>query len=905
MSVVRFQVEYRRFLPGCAAGLAEKTALVELSVQGDLTGALSAEQRIRAAAPTLCPGEPLYGVAETDWPDAFLLSGPADVDDAALGWLGTWVVALTVAIQRWGRDPVLRGRLLAAGQGRLRLAVPWHRTDFFDHALAAATQLITEWLPACPDTQPAWLTWLKGDAATTDPLAGHFGDRWPHIQAGGLRPNTLRFIEAASRRGIPFEIRPSFVQFGWGVNLERMDLGLTGRTSWIGMAMARNKRFANQTLGAAGLPVPRLIQVSTAQEALQAADELGWPVVIKPLDQDGATAVTPGIGDPAHLCAAFEAADRASPGAVVVEQHCPGEDYRFLVVGGRVLHVVRRTAAHVVGDGLRTVRLLVDQVNEDPRRGTQRYSLLRALRLDADAVDLLAEQALSPDSVPPAGQRVRLSRTANISSGGTAEDVTASTHPENIALAERAARIIGLDIAGIDFLCSDINRSWREVGAAICEVNGQPGFRPHWLADPERDINGEVLDILFEGRAARIPTAAVTGTNGKTTTAEMLYRIWMSAGRRAAVCTTAVLRIGDQIVSTENLSGQPGGRIMLNDPGVEAAVLEMPRKGLIYYGHPCDRYEVAALLNVQDDHLGVDGIDTLEQMAELKAEVLQRATRAVVVNAEDPLCLAMRGRASAGRHILVARNPDVGAIAEHRRGGGEAVFIDTRRGRRRIILATGSAETELMAVDEVPATMDGLLVCNESNALFAAGLAWAHGIDHDAIRRGLSAFRNSADQNPGRYNFVNGLPFDVVVDFAHNPDGVRAVCAVATARPVTGRRLLCGLNVGNRHPAHLDALAGDLAAAFDDFVLGCDPALVGGCPEYAGDDPAAAMLGKWSGLLWGRGVDPARITIEADRGAALRDTLDRARAGDLVVLLADWDEAQQAIDQWRSRAGHT
>ena len=905
MTDVRLRVEYRRFLSGCTAGLAEKTVLVELSVQGEFAGVSAADHRIRRVAPTLCPGEPFYGVAEADWPDAFLVSGPADVDDETLRWLGNWVVALTVAIQRWGREPVWRGRLLAAGQGRLRLALPWHRPEIFDEALTAATQLIPGWLQAASATEPPWRDWLKGDSSTSNPLTVHFGGRWPEIQAGGLGPNSLRFIEAALRRGMPFDVLPSFVQIGWGANAERLDLGLTGATSWISMAMAKNKRVANQMLAAAGLPVPRQIQVGTAAEAMQAADELGWPVVVKPLDQDGATEVTPGIGNPERLYSAFDGANRVSRGAVLIEQHCAGEDYRLLVAGGRVLHAVRRTPAQVIGDGERTVRQLVDQINGDPRRGRQRDSLLRALTIAADSVELLAEQGLSPDSVPPVGRPVWLSRTANISSGGTAEDVTGSAHPDNIALAERAARIIGLDIAGIDLICPDISRSWREVGAAICEVNGQPGFRPHWLADPERDINGEILDILFAGRSARIPTAAITGTNGKTTTAEMLYRIWMAAGRRAGVCTTALVRIDDQIVSTENLSGQPGARIILNDPGVEAAVLEMPRKGLIYFGHPCDRYDVAALLNVQDDHLGVDGIHTLEQMAELKAEVLQRATRAIVVNAEDPLCMAMRVRASAGRHILVARTPEVGALAEHRRGGGEAVFLDTRGGRRMIVLAAGATETELMPIDDVPATMNGLLACNESNALFAAALAWAHGIDHDAVRRGLASFRNSADHNPGRYNFIGGLPFDVVVDFAHNPDGVRALCAVVTELPVSGRRLLCSVNVGSRHPAHLEAVAGLVASSFDEFVLGCDPVLVGACTEYAGDDPVASMLDRWAGSLRAQGVDPSRITVEADRRAALRAALDRARAGDLVVLLADWHEARDVVDHWRGDTGTT
>ena len=748
MTGVELRVEQRRFLRACTAGLSEKTALVELSVHGDVIRNPLAESRIRAGASALCPGEPLYGLTDKDWPTAFLVTDHAAARDGdeSLRWLGGWVVALTVAIQRWGRDPVWRGRVSRAEPGRLILAVPWYRSPLFDAALSLALTLIADW--------------LRADQAGPDPDLDHyFNGRWADVQAGGLGPNTLRFIEAAVRRGMPFDVLPSFVQIGWGCNAERFDLALTGSTSWMAMGIAKNKGKTHQTLADAGLPVPRAALVSDAEQARAVADELGWPVVVKPLDQDGGEGVVVGIADADRLGKAFDQANRLSPGGVLIEQHCPGDDYRLLVVRGRVLQAVRRTPAQVIGDGLCTVTGLVEQANADPRRGTQRYSLLKELVLDADALDCLAEQGLGPDSVPSQGRPVRLSRTANISAGGTATDVTSIAHPDNISLAARAARITGLDIAGVDFLCPDITRSWRDVGAVICEVNGQPGFRPHWLADPDRDINGEVLDIVFGGRPARVPTAAIAGTNGKTTTAEMLYRIWTAAGRRTGVCTTAVLRIGDDIVSTDNLSGQPGARIILNDPGVQAAVLEMPRKGLIHFGHHCDRYDVAALLNVQDDHLGVDGIDTLEQMAELKAEVLQRATEAIVVNAQDPLCLAMRARAATDRHILVARTPDVDAVAQHRRDGGEAVFLDDRGGRPWIILATGGSQTELMAVHDVPATMNGVLRFNEDNALFAAALAWAQGIDAETIRRALSSFENSAEHNPGRYNIIGGLPF--------------------------------------------------------------------------------------------------------------------------------------------------
>lgn len=886
MTDLELRLENRRFFRGCTAGLAEPTAIVDLAVRGADCVNETAE-RVRAGLSALYPAEPLFGISAAGWPSAFLR---ADVPahDEHTHRLGGWVVASTVAIQRWCRDPVWQGRVLDAESDRLRLAIPWYRYDVFDSALTLATQLISCWLTSTDVT------------ATLDELAEN---RWENIQSEGLGPNSLRFIEAAVRRGMPFDILPSYVQIGWGANAERFDLALTGRTSSIATILARYKFKASRTLAGQCIPVPPARLVADAEQAQRAAEEFGWPVVIKPADLDGAAGVAPGIGDMDSLVRAFDQANRLSPGNVMLERHCAGDDHRLLVVHGRTLQVARRTPACVTGDGVRTIRQLVDAVNADPRRGTGRYSLLRVLTLGSDELECLAEQGVNPDSVPPAGVVVQLSRTANISSGGTAEDVTAIAHPDNLALAARATRVIGLDIAGIDFLCPDITRSWREVGGVICEVNGQPGFRPHWLADPARDINGEVLDILFAGRSGRIPTAAIAGTNGKSTTSEMLHRIWTTAGMLTGVCTTARVRIGEEVVSTDNLSGEPGARIILNDPGVQAAVIEMPRKGLLLFGHYCDSYDVAALLNVQDDHVGVDGIDSLEQMAELKAEVLQRATQAIVVNAEDPLCLAMRTRAVANRHILVSRTSAAPAVVDHRRQAGEAVFLDIRHQRPWIVVASGDAEVELMAVHDVPATMNGLLTFNESNALFAAAVAWAQGVDPDVIRMALSTFENSADHNPGRFNFIRGLPFDVLVDFAHNPDGVRGVCSVAAELPVTGRRLLCSVNIGSRHPGHVETLAPALAQSFDRFVVSCDPKLVGGCPEYAGPDPAARMADRFRRLLVEHGVGAERVAVETDPHTAVRVALSQARPGDLVVLLVDLGVAETVVSQWLTETG--
>lgn len=865
-----------RLLPGCSAGLAERTALVELTVRGDPD--LRADERFRAAVPTLCPEEPLHGVAESDWPAAFLV--------ARRHPLGDWVVAWTVALQRWARDPVWRGRTVRWEPGRLLLAIPWRRQALFGDALDLAVRLIAQW------SQPTV------DPAEVQALIRGFRAGLPTAQDGGLLPNTLRFVQAAVERDIPFDILPSWVQLGWGARAERIDSSFTGHTGVIATMNARNKFKASRTLADAGLPLPTGEVVDGFERAAEVAARLGWPVVVKPLDADQGTGVVPGIRDSGSLRRAVEAAARITPGSVVVERHVAGADHRLLVVRGRLLMAVRRIPGGVTGDGVSTVARLVDRVNADPRRGAGARSLLRRLVIDDQAIDCLSEQGLTVNSVPQEGRRIALRRTANISTGGTAVDVTADIHPDNRSLAERAARIVGLDIAGIDFICTDISRSWREVGGAICEVNAQPGFRPHWIADPDRDVNGEILDLVFDRRPSRIPTAAIAGTNGKSTTAAMLQHMWSTAGVRAGVCTTQAVRIGEETISTDNLSGLPGARMLLTDPIVEAAVIEMPRKGLIYFGHPCDRYDVAALLNVQDDHIGVDGVDTMQQMADLKAEVLDRATEAVVVNADDPLCLAARTGATAARHILFAGDPDNPALADHRGSGGDAVFIDRNGDTRWIVLASGATQIPLIAVSDIPATMDGLLRCNELNAMAAAALGWAQGIGIDHIRNALAGFSNSSVQNPGRFNLIDGLPFRVLLDYAHNPDGIAEVCALVAKLPVDGRRLLCTLTLGSRHRRHISAAAPHLADVFDDFVIGCDPERVVRSVDYAGPDPVSAMLSGVRDELMGNGVPAERIHLEADPRAAIRDVLRRGRPGDLVVVLAEPEDAFAVLGEF-------
>lgn len=695
------RLESRRFIDGCWAGLPERTALVDFAVS-DVVVDAAVEDRLRTGAIGLCPEEPLIGVGASDWPDGLLLAcpdWPTAAGSAGAERVAAWLAAITVAIQRWAREPVWRGRIVEVQQDRVRVAVPWYRAQFLDQALEVAVSVVNQCVQPALQLPGAVLTWLGGGggAQPVRTLRQRFGDDWQTIQNNGLSPYTLRIAQSAAALGMPVDVLPSCVQIGWGAGAQRFDMTFTKDTSWIASGLAKNKMKCNRTLAAEGVPVPKATMVGTIEQAEWAAETLGWPVVVKPFNQDQGLGVTARIKDGATLRQAFDEAARYSPGNVIVEQHIDGDDYRLLVVHGQTLQVVRRTAAGVIGDGVHTVTELMDGVNAHPWRGKDPFSRLKLLVLDDLALGCLEQQGLRPDSIPEPGRSVWLRRIANVSSGGTAEDVTEITHPDNRALAERAARIVGLDVAGMDLLSTDISRSWRDVGGAICEVNSQPGFRVHWLANPDRDLEGEMLQILFGGRSPRIPIAAVIGAGQAARTARDVQEIWTAAGIAAGLCTTDGVWIGNDTVSSEDLTGLRGVRALLVDPGVQAGILQLPVERLLREGHPCDGYDVLAVI----DGAGVDD-----------ADAVQRARSALVLNADDPACLALRSLTSR-RIILVTADPGQPAVAEHRRAAGDVVFTDVDG---RIIGASGERDTVLRTGPNTPSSM------------FAAAVAWALGL---------------------------------------------------------------------------------------------------------------------------------------------------------------------------------
>ncbi len=613
----------------------------------------------------------------------------------------------------------------------------------------------------------------------------------------GLGPSTQALVDAARRRGIPVTRLDdhSLIQLGWGARQRRLRASVTDRTGLVAAELAGDKDQAKALLAAVGCPVAPGVVARTAEEAVARARPLKRPVVVKPLDGNHGRGVTIGLQADAEIAAAFAAA-AAHSRRVVVEEQLPGHDHRVLVVDGRVVAVAERVPAHVVGDGERTIAALVEALNADPRRGEGHENLLTRIRLDDRAAqETLARQGLTADSVPAEGQRVFLRMTANLSSGGVAIDRTDEIHPDNAAIARRAALAVGLDVAGIDLLAPDISRSIRETGGGVVEVNAAPGLRMH-LAPSDgrpRDVAEPIVGMMFpRGARARIPVLAVTGTNGKSTVGRMVAHILRHDGRTVGLTNTSGVYINDECLMAGDASGPRSARMLLRDPTVEAAVLECARGGILREGLAFDRCDVGAVLNVQPDHLGLKGIETLDDLAAVKSVVVEAVSRrgVSVLNADDPLTLRMARHAGGRVCWLSMRGGDAapGFLLKHISEGGLAVLYDPLSGDIR--LYDGGVDRRVCNARAIPATLGGAALFNVQNALAATAMTYGAGVDPAAIASALSGFASSYEQNPGRMNIHDGHGFRVILDYAHNPDALRALgCTVVALRPSAGRTI--------------------------------------------------------------------------------------------------------------------
>lgn len=703
-----------------------------------------------------------------------------------------------------------------------------------------------------------------------------------YAQRRALGPSTASLVRAAEERGIPW-LRlneQSLVQLGHGRYQQRIQATVTGRTPHIAVELAGDKEETNKILASLGLPVPRQELVQSADAAWRAARRLGGTVVLKPYNGNHGRGITINISAEDDVRAAFEAA-REHSRSVIVETCLAGDDHRLLVVNGELIAATRRTPGHVVGDGRSTVAELIDIVNSDPRRGIGHEKVLTRLKLDREAELMLERVGHTADSVPAAGEAVPLRSTANLSTGGTATDVTDIIHPDNRAMAERAVRAIGLDVGGVDFLSTNIAESYKSIGGGICEVNAAPGFRMH-IAPSEgtpRDAAGPVIDMLFPpGASSRVPIAAVTGTNGKTTTSRMLAHIAKMGGYTPGLTTTDGVYIDGQRTVEGDMTGPVSARMVMADPQIDFAVLETARGGLVRAGMGVGEVDVGAVLNVASDHLGLKGIDTLEQLAEVKRIVVEIARDCAVLNADDPNVLKMSGYTDAKVICYVTMNPSHPLVREHVRAGGRACALEAGVNGHMITLYDKGSHIPLLWTHLIPATLEGRAMHNVQNAMFAASMAFSMGIKLDAIRHGLRTFDTTFFQAPGRMNVYGEHPFKVIMDYAHNAHAA-GVMADLAQRLDASRRIVVVAGPGDRRDEDLREIAGVLAGRFDHYVCRRDDSLRG-----RDGDEVPLIIAR---ALEAAGVEKSAISVIPDEQEAVDAALRLAQPGDLLVVFAD------------------
>jgi cyanophycin synthetase len=702
-------------------------------------------------------------------------------------------------------------------------------------------------------------------------------------QRRALGPSTASLVKAAEERDIPWLRlnKYSLVQFGHGKYARKIQATITGETTHIGVELASDKEETNLLLGDLGLPVARQILVYSESRAAQAAKRIGYPVVVKPLNANHGRGVSIGLTDEASVQVAFEHASQHSR-SVIVESFIEGLDHRLLVVDGKLVAASKRVPGHIIGDGKSSVEKLVEVVNSDERRGIGHAKVLTRLELDHQALRLLEQRGYDAKSVPADGELVYLRSTGNLSTGGTAVDVTDVIHPDNREVAMRAAKAIGLDVCGVDFLTTDITQSHRVTGGAICEVNAAPGFRMH-VAPSEgrpRDVAGPVLDMLFPPNTpSRIPIASITGTNGKTTTVRMTAHILKLAGRHVGLSTTDAVYIDGHKTVEGDMTGPVASRMILRDPSVDCAVLETARGGMLKRGIGYRRCNVGAVLNVQADHLGLRGIETLEDLAEVKRIVIEIAKDAAVLNADDELCLRMADYSNADNLCYVTMNPDHELVQQHVVAGGRAVVLERGIAGQMITLYDSGAHMPLLWTHTIPATLDGKAMHNVQNAMFAAAVAFSMGTKLDEIRHGLRTFDTTYFQAPGRMNICDEHHFKVILDYGHNPAAVNAMVNLTDLLEPEGKRCVVIAAPGDRRDEDILEIAAMCAGHYDHYICKRDD-------DTRGRDGDEVPAMQRQALLDG-GVPESAIEMIPDEQEAVDAALERAEIGDLVLIFGD------------------
>jgi len=707
---------------------------------------------------------------------------------------------------------------------------------------------------------------------------------------GQLGPSTESIVAEAKARNIPWLELGSraMIQLGYGVHQSRIQATLSNKTGILAVELACDKEGTKQILRDSGVPVPRGTTIRSPKYLEDAIAEVGgFPIVIKPLNGNHGRGITIDVRTIKEAISAFDMAQEVSE-EVIIERFHTGRDHRVLVINGKFVAVAERVPANVTGDGVSTISQLIEITNQDPRRGDGHDNVLTRIEIDRTSLDILARQGFTLESVPPKGQVCYLKATANLSTGGVSVDRTDEIHPENIWLAERVAKIIGLDIAGIDVVTEDISLPVRETDGAIVEVNAAPGFRMHTAPSigTPRNVAAPVIEMLFPaGSPTRVPIVAITGTNGKTTTTRLIAHIFKQTGKRVGYTTTDGIYIGECLVEKGDTTGPYSAQVILRDPTVEVAVLETARGGILRSGLGFDGCDVGVVMNVQADHLGIGDIDTIDDLARLKSVVARTALPSgyAVLNADDPLVVAMAKEVKA-KVAYFSMNPDNPLITAHVAQGGIAGVYEEGY----LTILKGDWKLRIEEAVNVPLTLGGRAAFNIQNSLAASLATFIQDVQIEQIRLGLATFVASSAQTPGRMNLFNLGKYHALVDYAHNPAGFKAIADFI--QKWEGEAIGVIGAPGDRRDEDIIELGQLAAGMFSRVFIKEDKDLRGRKPRAVAD-------------LLRQGVEEVNSNIPCitilDEAEALTAALDSAPQSSLVVVFPDKVDAAIGIIEAR------